>query len=579
MSKVTRGEFLGVGGWLAAGFGTSAFGLKGSGFLEEKKALAVKGPAADLILVNGKVQTVDDALPKAEAFAVKDGRFVAVGSTSDIRNLASADTQVIDAGGMFVTPGFIDCHCHPSGVDDLYGANCDVTTIAEVLDVLRKRAATTKPGYWVNGFKYDDTNIVDEKTGKYRRITREDLDSAVSHLPVKVTHRGGHISWYNSKAFEMAGVTKNTPDPFGGRFEHDANGELTGLVQERASEAFSKVGKTDPITRAVRQEGVEYLSREMAKSGLTSVHQTGYFVGTGADGFLALQDAYRAGNLSFRMYNFPRGADLMKAMYDAGIYTGFGDEYVKVGGVKYGCDGSCSGRSMAMYTPYIGKPNDYGVLTMSQEEIHAAVEESHRHNFQIGIHANGDKAIDMVLNAYERVQKLWPRADARHRIEHCTLVNPTILGRIKAGGIIPTPFWTYCYYHGAKFGEYGEERLKWMFAHRSFLDYGIPVAGASDYVPGPFEPLMAIQSMVTRKDRQGRLWGVNQKITIDEAIRVGTINGAHASFEEKQKGSITAGKYADFVMFEKDVHTVDPDQIKNVKVVRTVLGGRTTHEA
>ncbi len=575
MGKYTRGEFLGVGGWLAAGVGSGAFGLKGSGFLDATRAAAARGPAPDLILVNGKVQTVDDALPKAEAFAVKNGRFIAVGSTSDIRNLAGAGTEVIDAGGMFVTPGFMDCHCHPSGMGDLFGANCDVSTIAEVLAVLKKRAATTKPGYWVAGFKYDDTNIVDEKTGKYRRITRQDLDSAVPDLPVRVSHRGGHIAWFNSKAFELAGISKNTPDPFGGRFEHDANGELTGLAQERATALLDKAGKSDPFTRAQYQQGVEFISKEMAKSGLTSVHQTG----TQPDSFLALQDAYRAGNLSFRMYAFPRGEVSPKALYDAGIYTGFGDEHVRVGAIKYACDGSCSGRSMAMNTPYVGKPNDYGVLTMSQEDLHAAVEESHRHNFQVGVHANGDKAIEMVLNAFERVQKLWPRADARHRIEHCTLVNPEILGRMKAGGIIPAPFWTYCHYHGSKWGEYGEEKLKWFFAHRSFLDYGIPVCGASDYTPGPYEPLMAIQSMATRKDREGRVWGANQRVSIDEGIRIGTINGAHASFEEKIKGSITAGKLADFVVFEKDLHTVDPDQIKHVKVVRTVLGGLTTHKA
>jgi len=197
----------------------------------------------------------------------------------------------------------------------------------------------------------------------------------------------------------------------------------------------------------------------------------------------------------------------------------------------------------------------------------------------VGIHANGDVAIDMVLNAYERVQRNWPRPDPRHRLEHCSLVNPELLRRIKAIGAIPTPFYTYAHYHGNKWVEYGPDKMRWMFAHRSFLDHGIPVASGSDYVPGPYEPLMALQSMVTRKDFDGRVWGPNQRITVDEALRVCTVNAAHASFEEGIKGSITAGKLADFVVLAEDPHDVDPDHLKEIQVMRTVVGGDTVYEA
>ncbi len=234
---------------------------------------------------------------------------------------------------------------------------------------------------------------------------------------------------------------------------------------------------------------------------------------------------------------------------------------------------------MYMSTPYVGRPNDYGILTMQPDAILEAVEGAHRHDFQIGIHANGDKTIEYVLDAYEHVLEKWPRPDARHRLEHCSLVNPGLLQRIKDTGSIPTPFWTYTHYHGNKWEEYGPEKMQWMFAHKSFLEYGIPVAGASDYVPGPFEPLMAIQSMVTRKDMQGRVWGPNQKVTVDEALRIGTINGAYASFEENIKGSITTGKLADFAVFAEDPHDVDPDRIKEIQVVRTVVGGKTMFAA
>jgi len=232
---------------------------------------------------------------------------------------------------------------------------------------------------------------------------------------------------------------------------------------------------------------------------------------------------------------------------------------------------------MRMSTPYADKPSDFGILTMDQKQIHEAVEDAHRHGWQVGIHANGDVTIDLVLNAYERVLREWPHPDRRHRIEHCSLINPDLIRRIKATGSIPTPFWTYIYYHGEKWKAYGEEKMSSMFAHRAFLDAGIRVPGASDYTPGPFDPMMALQSMVTRTDYAGRPWGLNQRVTIAEALRIGTLHGAYASYEEHVKGSITAGKYADFVLLDQDPHAVDPFKLKDVRVMRTVVAGRTAY--
>jgi predicted amidohydrolase YtcJ len=434
-----------------------------------------------------------------------------------------------------------------------------------VKEALRRKAASTPPGYWVTGYMYDDTKLD-------RPVTRRDLDEAVPDHPASVGHRGGHTGVYNSRAFELAGVTADTPDPEGGRFYRE-NGELTGKVAERARGVVNRVGRREPVTRETRRDGVEFISKAMTAAGITSVHQTG----GGADNLMALQDAHAAGTMRFRMYFFPSGGTF-GTLRQAGIRTGFGDEWLRIGAVKYGADGSASERTMRMSTPYVGRPDDHGILTMSQEEIHEAVEEAHRAGFQIGIHANGDVTIEYVLNAYERVQRMWPRPDPRHRIEHCSLVNPALLQRIKDLGVIPTPFYTYVYYHGGKWGEYGPEKMRWMFAHRSFLDYGIPVAGASDYMPGPYEPMMALQSLVTRTDYAGREWGPNQRVTIEEAMRICTINGAHASFEEDIKGSITAGKLADFVILGQDPHEVDPMTLKDIPIVRTVVGGRTVHE-
>ncbi len=194
----------------------------------------------------------------------------------------------------------------------------------------------------------------------------------------------------------------------------------------------------------------------MTKAGLTTVHQTG----GGSTSLTALQDAHAAGEMRFRMYFFPSGG-LFRQLSQAGIRTGFGDEWLQIGAVKYGADGSASERTMRMSTPYVGRPDDYGLLTMTQEEIHDAVDTAHQAGWQIGIHANGDVTIDMVLNAYERAQAQWPRVDPRHRIEHCTLINPDLVRRIKETGSSPTPFYTYVYYHGDKWGEYGYPRGWW----------------------------------------------------------------------------------------------------------------------
>jgi len=566
MSDVSRREFLGTGATLAAALGMNPADWPGSDGATAAETRAATRRAPDFIVVNARVYTVDDAMPRAEAFAVQNGRFSAVGSSSEIRNLAAAGTRVVDAAGMTITPGFIDTHCHPSGVQEISGVNVNLRTVAEVKEALRRKAASTPPGFWVTGYMYDDTKLD-------RPVHRRDLDEAVPDHPASVGHRGGHTGVYNSRAFALAGVTAATPDPEGGRFYRE-NGELTGKVAERARGVFNRIGMREPVTRETRQKGVEFIAQQMTAAGLTSVHQTG----GGATELTALQDAYAAGSLRFRMYFFPRGA-MFDTLRQAGVRTGFGDEWLRIGAVKYGADGSASERTMRMSTPYVGRPDDYGILTMSPEEIHQAVEVAHRAGFQIGIHANGDVTIGYVLDAYERVQREFPRADARHRIEHCSLVNPQLLRRIRDAGVIPTPFYTYVYYHGDKWAEYGPEKMRWMFAHRSFLDHGIPVAGASDYMPGPYEPMMALQSLVTRTDYAGRAWGPNQKVTVDEALRICTLNGAYASFEEAMKGSIAAGKLADYVMLGDDPHTVDPARLADIRIVATVVGGRTAYSA
>jgi predicted amidohydrolase YtcJ len=560
MSKITRRGLIGAGAALP-------FGLA---LLGESKA-ASHGAHADSIVTGGNVLTMDADNPVAEAIAIVGDQIIAVGSASDVMNLKGPKTTVVDARGHTVTPGFIDAHSHPLLAEAAGSVNVSFRRIDQVKEALRKQAEKTPPEHWVRGYMYDDTKFEDE-----RPLNLEDLDDAVPNRPVWVHHRGGHTAVVNSKAFEIAGVTMDTPDPVGGKLYREG-GEFTGKVAEPAAfDLFMPHGTWPVLDRAARQHEAMIMSLAMAASGLTSTTDSWGNLA----GFTAYQDARAAGDLHLRVSFMPQGSGPMfQGMKAAGIQSGFGDNMVRVGAVKYAADGSASERTMSMSTPYNGRPDDYGILTMTQEEIYDAVDDAVAHNFRVGIHANGDVAIDMALNAYERSLKNHSGSNPRHRLEHCSLVNEDLLRRIKKAGVIPAPFYTYAYYHGNKWGEYGEEKMESMFAHRSFLDHGIPVAPASDFTPGPYEPMMALQSMVTRKDVRGRVWGPSQRITVTEAMRICTMHGAYASFEEDIKGSLTVGKLADYVILENDPHDVDPDDIVNIKVLRTVLGGRTTHEA
>jgi len=525
----------------------------------------------DLILYNGNILTVNEREPRAQALAIAHDRFLAVGRDSDVLNLASAATKKIDLGGKTVTPGFIDAHSHPAeaGLMHLRMVDCDLRSISAIQAALRERTAKTPPGEWVLGFKYDDT-----KTEEGRPLTVADLDAAVPDHPVHIQHRGGHTTYSNSLAFRKVGIGEKTPDPPGGKIDHDpATGRLSGRVAESANALFEKAIPQN-FTRDDHREGVKLISKMLARTGITSATEA---QGTPTD-LRAYQDAHESGDLLYRAYCFIN-FHYLDAMIAAGTRTGLGDEWVRVGAVKLVCDGSISERTARLSAPYEGRPDDYGILVMTEEELYTHGRKAHLAGWQIGTHANGDVAIDTTLRVYERLQKENPRRDPRFRLEHCTVVNDDLIARIKALGAIPTPFSTYVYYHGEKMRYYGAERLNHMFALRSFIDAGIRPTQASDYPPGEFIPMMALQSEVTRTDMKGNVWGPKQRITVEEAIRVGTLNGAYASYEENLKGSIEVGKLADLVVLGRDPLKENPSTLVTIPVERTMAGGRWTFES
>ena len=531
----------------------------------------------DLIVYNARVYTMDPAMPRAEAFAVAGGKFTAIGKSADIRGLAGKATRTIDAKQMTIVPGFIDCHNHAGGTTLLYEVlvgnpfEVEFVTIDSIVEKLKARAAQTPPGTWVEGYFFDDTKLKDK-----RPLTRQDLDRVSTEHPVAVNHRGGHTSFYNSKAFELAGVTKDTPNPAGGTFDKDANGELNGRVTDRAKGALGRAGKRPQYTEAERakreRDGVAHISKEFARYGLTTVHHEGGDLD-------AIHDVRARGDLHHRI-SYEASGRVLEDMIAKGIKTGDGDDWLRYGATsEHAVDGSFSERTMALSTPYEGQNGYKGNVTETQDTLNQWVERVHRAGIQVNCHANGDVAIDMYLTAFERAQKLAPRADARPKVTHCTLINDDLIRRLKAVDAVPAMFTTYAYYNTDKFPYYGEERMKHSMAYRTMLDAGIKAAAGSDFSPGPFAALMGIQGMVTRTGWDGTTWGANQRVTVDEAIRINTLNGAYNAHEEGIKGSITTGKLADFVMLADDPHTVDPSKIKDIKIVKTMVGGVASYEA
>ena len=541
-------------------------------------AAGVEAANADLVVTNARVYTVDSGMARAEAFAVKNGRFIAVGTNDEIKGLVGKDTRTFDAKQMTVVPGFIDCHNHAGGEVLLYEVlvgnpfEVEFVTINSIIDKLRVRASQTPPGTWVEGYFFDDTKVKDK-----RELNVHDLDQVSVEHPVVVRHRGGHTSYYNSKALEMAGVTKDTKNTASGTYDRDEKGELNGRVTDRARSVFNNVGNRPVFTPAQidqrGKDGIAHISKQFVRYGLTSVHHEG-------GNLAAIQEVRARGELLHRVSYEARGP-VLDSMIANGIQTGFGDEWIKFGATsEFTLDGSFSERTMAMSQPYPGDRSGYkGNVTETQDELNAWIERVHRAGIQVNCHANGDVAIDMFLTAVERVQKLFPRADARPKITHCTLINDSLVKRIKALDAIPVLFTSYAYYNSDKFVFYGEELMKRAMAYRSLLDAGVHAAAGSDFSPGPFAPLMGIQGMVTRKGWDGKVWGANQRISVEEAIRVNTTHGAYASKEENIKGSITPGKLADFVVLSEDPHTIDPEKIKDMRVVRTVVGGNAVYEA
>lgn len=526
------------------------------------------------LLTNATVITLDPETPHANAIGIRDDRIAWVGDARDAARDFGGQHREIDLGGATVVPGFIDAHHHLMTLGYwMSQINCaypQVRSIGDIVELVRDRIAGTQPGEWVQGRGYDDNKLAER-----RHVTRQDLDVVSPHHPVLIRNISGHMSVANSVALRMAGIDRQTADPFGGHVGRDADGEPTGLLQEKAQDLLGL-----PFLSRDKKQLAGYLhtaGRAYLAAGVTSGHEAGIFHGTE---FSVLQEAWAAGTLPLRTYMMIR-IPMLEALEDVGFYTGFGDDLLRVGSIKVISDGSLIGRTAAVCTPFEDSAqDDLGLAMFTQDELDDIVWRGHSKGWQLAIHAIGDRAITMCLDAYESALRRQPRDDHRHRIEHCGVMRPDIVARMAAMGVIPVGQPPFIHEFGDGFLTHlGRERCQLTYPLKSLLSAGIPVAGSSDSPVSSYQPLIGIQAAVTELTSGGASFAPAERLTVEEALSIYTRNAAHAAFDEHKKGTVTVGKLADFAVLGVDPRAVAPEEIAAIPVVATMRGGEFVHEA
>ena len=531
----------------------------------------------DLALINGKVTTMNNRDDLAEAVAVRDEKIIAVGETDEIKEMVGNDTKVIDLQGKTVTPGFIESHCHPSLAGPAMVFEVDVRTartIDDIINRLGQKAKELPGGKWLKGVGYNDRRLKEQ-----RHPTKWDLDKATTSHPVFLERTDAHMAVVNSEALKLAKLTKDSPDPEGGRFERDPEtGELTGLIREKAQAPVRSL--IPPYTIAELKEGLIAACKQLASWGFTSFSDAD----VKHDALVAYQELLAENRLPLRVSMMISGMGLVGPGYlselaTVGLRAGFGNDRLRILGTKFFCDGSMSGWTAALYEPYSNAPTEYGIIVVSPEELTRGVVEAYKAGLRPFLHAIGDRAIDFALDAIEEALKGRPASDHRMRIEHCSLPTEKAIERIKRLGVIPSSSVGFIPELGpAHLLGLGPQRMKYYFPHKTYLEKGIISVGNSDWYVTSANIAQQIYGVVTRKGYTGELIGPEQAILVMDALRLYTINGAYASFEEKIKGSIEPGKLADLTVLDKDILTIPAEEIKDVKVEMTIVGGEIVYQ-
>ncbi|WP_063829556.1 amidohydrolase [Streptomyces violens] len=534
--------------------------------------------AADLVLLNGTVRTMDRAGTTRTALAARGGRVLAVDDDAAVRGLIGPHTRVLDLQGRCAVPGFIETHNHPTFFGLTLAADVDAgsppnATIADIVARVEQAAADAEPGTWVRGYRYDDTLLADD-----RHPTRADLDPVSRDRPVCLQHVSGHFCVLNTAGLRLLGIDRNTPDPVGGAIHRDAAGEPDGVLAETAAfAAYAAMPKpeTADLAEAIGLAGDAYLA-----AGVTTVHDTGL----GLVGGPAELDAYRLARRKGRLRNRVRAylvQDLFPGLsrgelspVEAGV-AGLGDDLFRVAGVKLWADGSLQGLTGCVSEGYACAPDKNGLLIFPQDDLSRRVATLHEAGWQVAIHGNGDGAIQAILEAYAKLGLDPLEGDRRHRIEHCQMVSERQLDQMAAAGILASFFIKHVYYWGDRHRDrfLGPERARRIDPLASAVKHGVTFGLHSDTPVVPVPPLEGIWCAVRRTTRDGHELGPEQRVDVDTALRGYTSQAAHLGFEEREKGSLEPGKLADIAVLSADPGAVAPDAVRALQVDATVIGG------
>ena len=538
----------------------------------------------DLIIKNAKVITMDDYIQEADSVAVKDGKFVKVGKYKDIMGLCSKNTKIIDLEGKMLIPGFNDSHMHllSYGLSlqkvDLRGLKSIDEIILKIKDYILEK--DIKPGKWVQGIGWNQ-DYFDIKAFP----TKQDLDKISLDNPICIVRACYHVAVVNSKALEVVGVGKNTCRISGGEFDVDEYGELKGVFRENAVRLiYDKIEEPDELEL---KNIILEASRDANSKGITSI-QTDDFEHISSKNYEKIIKAYTnlhdEGKLVVRVNEQCLLPNVQKLtdFLDKGYITGWGDEFFKIGPLKLLSDGSLGARTAALSNPYADDTSSNGILVYTQEELDELVTTAHNNGMQIAIHCIGDAAMYMAFKSFDLSQKQNYKFDSRHSIVHCQITDDILLDKFKQQEVIAhiQPIFLNYDLHIVE-DRVGRERAKTTYNFKTMVESGVHIACGSDCPVEKFDVLPNIYCLVTRKDLSGYPpsgWLPQQKLSIYEALYGFTMGGAFASFEEKIKGSISVGKYADMVVLSEDIFNIEEDLIKDVEVLMTFVDGNIVYE-
>ncbi|HZR30747.1 MAG TPA: amidohydrolase [Terriglobales bacterium] len=532
-------------------------------------------PAADLIITNANIYTVDKERTSAEAVAVLNGRIVAVGASSEIDAWRGSSTNVIDAGGKLVLPGFNDAHVHfVSAGQALASVHLkDASSPQELVQRLATFARSRPKGEWITGGTWDEQNW-----NPATLPTKDLIDPSTPDNPVAINRYDGHMYLANSLALKLAGITAGTPDPPGGAIGRDAHGNPNGILKDAALQLLDRA--IPPLTHDQRMRAAQRALEHARSLGVTSLQEMGYPGDDLAANIRVYKKLEEEGGLTSRLYVAPL-IETWQSQAKIGARHGFGSPLLRIGAVKGYADGSLGSTTAYFFQPYSDAPNTRGLLTDEMQPVSKMRDRmigADKSGLQLCIHAIGDQGISLILDLFEKVVKANGPSDRRMRIEHAQHMSPKDFDRFARLDVIASvqP------YHAIDDGRWAEkrigpERIKTTYAFRTFLDHRVRLALGTDWNVAPLNPLLTIYAAVTRATLDGKNpngWIPEQKLTVAEAVEAYTMGSAYAEFQEREKGSITPGKLADMVILSDDIFTIEPKTIRDVQVDTTILGGK-----